>query len=314
MKPLRMAAYCRVSTQKEAQLDSLAHQEEFFASYARRGQLVLTRIYADAGISGRQMKHRTEFLTMLRDAQARAFDVLCVKDISRFARNTVDCLQAVRLLKKYGIQIRFLSEGQECIGNSEFILTVYASLAQEESAHLSKRIQFGKDINAKKGRVPPVIFGYTRTGLFSLRRLPREADIVREIFRLYLTGMGTTGIAARLNQAGKTTKRGNAWNARGVRRCLDNPIYCGILVNHKSTVIDYLEGTVRALPREDWYVHARPEWAIVSPETFEAAQCERERRRAIAERGKACGINRNIRPTGAVGEDHGAGVPLRLLL
>lgn len=293
MKPLRMAAYCRVSTQKEAQLDSLAHQEEFFASYARKQQMILTHIYADGGISGRQMKHRTEFLRMLRDAQTHAFDVLCVKDISRFARNTVDCLQAVRQLKKCGVQIRFLSEGQECMGDSEFILTVYASLAQEESAHLSKRIQFGKDINAKKGRVPPVLFGYTRTGLFSLRKQPEEAEVVREIFRLYLTGMGAANIAAQLNDAGKTTKRGNAWNARGVRRCLDNPIYCGILVNHKSTVVDYLEGTVRALPENERYVHARPEWAIVSTETFEAVRRERERRRAIAERGKACGTDRN---------------------
>lgn len=293
MKPLRMAAYCRVSTQKEAQLDSLAHQEAFFTSYARKEQLVLTHIYADAGLSGRQIKHRTEFLHMLDDAQKQAFDVLCVKDISRFARNTVDCLQAVRLLKKYGIQLRFLSEGQECMGNSEFILTVYASLAQEESAHLSKRIKFGKEINAKRGRVPPVIFGYTRTGLFSLRKQPREAEVVREIFRLYLTGIGAASIASQLNHAGKTTKRGKQWDARGVRRCLDNPIYCGVLVNHKSTVTDYLEGTVQPLPQEQWYVHARPRWAIVSTETFAAAQRERKRRRTIAENGKACGTNRN---------------------
>lgn len=96
MIPLRMAAYCRVSTQKQTQLDSLAHQRLFFASYARSNQLHLTHIYADAGISGRQMRNRTEFLHMLDDARAGVFDVLCVKDISRFARNTVDCLQAVR--------------------------------------------------------------------------------------------------------------------------------------------------------------------------------------------------------------------------
>lgn len=88
MTRLRMAAYCRVSTQKQTQLDSLAHQRLFFASYARSNQLHLTHIYADAGISGRQMRNRTEFLHMLDDAQAGAFDVLCVKDISRFARNT----------------------------------------------------------------------------------------------------------------------------------------------------------------------------------------------------------------------------------
>lgn len=293
MIPLRMAAYCRVSTQKQTQLDSLAHQRLFFASYARSNQLHLTHIYADAGISGRQMRNRTEFLHMLDDAQAGAFDVLCVKDISRFARNTVDCLQAVRQLKQCGVQLRFLSEGQACMGDSEFILTVYASLAQEESAHLSKRIKFGKDINARRGRVPPVIFGYTRTGLFSLRIQPREAETVREMFRLYLAGMGAAGIAAHLNHVGRFTKRGNRWDARGVRRCLDNSIYCGVFVNHKSTVVDYLEGKTQALPQQDWYVHARPEWAIVSRELFEAVQGERRRRRTIAAQGKACGTNRN---------------------
>ena len=103
---------------------------------------------------------------------------------------------------------------------------------------MSKRIKFGKDINARRGRVPPVIFGYTRTGLFSLRIQPREAETVREMFRLYLAGMGAAGIAARLNHAGRFTKRGNRWDARGVRRCLDNSIYCGVFVNHKSTVVD----------------------------------------------------------------------------
>ena len=233
---------------------------------------------------------------ILRDTagwELREGDTLIVESISRFARNTVDCLQAVRQLKQCGVQLRFLSEGQACMGDSEFILTVYASLAQEESAHLSKRIKFGKDINARRGRVPPVIFGYTRTGLFSLRIQPREAETVREMFRLYLAGMGAAGIAAHLNHAGRFTKRGNRWDARGVRRCLDNSIYCGVFVNHKSTVVDYLEGKTQALPQQDWYVHARPEWAIVSRELFEAVQGERRHRRAIAAQGKACGTNRN---------------------
>ena len=129
---LRMAAYCRVSTKKEAQLDSLAHQKEFFTEYAKKEGMLLTAVYADEGVSGRQMRHREQFLAMLEDAKKGKFDLLAVKDISRFARNTVDCLQAIRSLKKQGIIIRFLSAGQETLGESEFILTVYASLAQEE--------------------------------------------------------------------------------------------------------------------------------------------------------------------------------------
>lgn len=298
---LRMAAYCRVSTKKEAQLDSLAHQKEFFTEYAQKEGMLLTAVYADEGVSGRQMRHREQFLAMLEDAKKGKFDLLAVKDISRFARNTVDCLQAIRSLKKQGIIIRFLSAGQETLGESEFILTVYASLAQEESANLSKRIRFGKEINAKKGRVPPVLYGYDRLDLFHLRINGAEAAVIRQMFSLYLDEAGTAAIARQLNRQGCLTKKGKQWDSRGIRRCLQNSLYCGILVNHKTVVTDFLEGTVALLPENEQYCHMRPEWAIVSPEEFQAVQAERQRRRQIA--GKACGTNRNTGPTAAGGKD-----------
>ena len=278
----RMAAYCRVSTRKEAQLDSLQHQKEFFSQYAQKEGLILTAVYADEGVSGRQLRHREQFLQMLADAKTGAFDVVAVKDISRFARNTVDCLQAVRALKKQGIPVRFLSAGQESMGESEFILTVYASLAQEESANLSKRVKFGKEINAKKGRVPPMLYGYDRVDLFHLNIVPAEAAVVRFIFVRYLDGWGALRIARELNRLQQPTKRGKLWDSRGVRRILRNPVYSGVLVNHKSTVSDYLEGTVVRLPERAHYKHSRPEWAIISPEQFAAAQQELARRRTIA--------------------------------
>lgn len=300
-KHLRMAAYCRVSTKKEAQLDSLIHQKEFFTEYAQKEGMLLTAVYADEGVSGRQMRHREQFLTMLEDAKHGQFDVLAVKDVSRFARNTVDCLQAIRLLKRQGIGIRFISAGQETLGESEFILTVYASLAQEESANLSKRIRFGKEINAKKGRVPPLLYGYDRLDLFHLRINMEEAEVIRQIFSWYLEGEGTTAIARQLNRQGSRTKKGKQWDSRGIRRCLQNSMYCGILINHKTVVTDFLEGTVAMLPENEQYFHMRPEWAIVSPDQFRAVQAERQRRRQIA--GKACGINRNTGPAAAVSED-----------
>ena len=276
----RMAAYCRVSTKKEAQLDSLAHQKEFFSQYAEREGLLLTEVYADEGVSGRQMRRREQFLRMLTEAEEGKFDLVAVKDISRFARNTVDCLQAVRTLKKQGISVRFLSSGQESMGESEFILTVYASLAQEESANLSKRVKFGKEINAKKGRVPPMLYGYDRIDLFTLRINPNEAAIVRFIFEKYLDGWGALRIARELNRLQQPTKRGKEWDSRGIRRILRNPIYCGVLVNHKSTVSDYLEGTVVPLPAGAHYRHSRPEWAMITPAQFEAVQQEIVQRRA----------------------------------
>lgn len=221
-------------------------------------------------------------MRMLADAGEGRFDVVAVKDISRFARNTVDCLQAVRALKKQGIPVRFLSAGQESMGESEFILTVYASLAQEESANLSKRVKFGKEINAKKGRVPPMLYGYDRVDLFTLRINSAEAAIVRFLFERYADGWGALRIAQELNRLGKPTKLGKEWNARGVRRILCNPVYCGTLVNHKSVVVDYLDGTVAPLPERMQYRHSRPDWAIITPEQFEAVQEEMARRRMIA--------------------------------
>ena len=285
-KPVRLAAYCRVSTKKEEQLDSLAHQKEFFEQYAAREGMELAAIYADEGVSGRQLRRREQFSRMLSDAACGAFDLVAVKDISRFARNTVDCLQAIRTLKKQGIAVRFLSSGQESMGDSEFILTVYSSLAQEESANLSKRVKFGKELNAKKGRVPPMLYGYDRVDLFTLRICPAEADAVRLMFARYLDGWGAARIAQELNRAGVPTKLGKQWESRGVRRCLCNPVYCGTLVNHRSTVVDYLDGTVKPLPACEWFSHERPNWAIVSRAQFDAVQLEMARRRCIAEGGK----------------------------
>ena len=157
---MKIAAYCRVSTDKDEQLDSLEHQKEFFTEYATKNGHKLVRLYADEGISGTSLKRRVEFQRLLQDAKLGIFDVVVVKDISRFARNTVDFLQSIRALKSLGINTMFLTANMESLGESEFVLTVFSALAQEESVNLSKRVKFGKKINAQKGRVPRVIFGY----------------------------------------------------------------------------------------------------------------------------------------------------------
>lgn len=131
---MRIAAYCRVSTDKEDQLNSLATQKEFFEEYAKRTGHTLIRIYADEGITGTRTKSRKEFQRMMRDAEHGMFEMLCVKDISRLARNTVDLLQSVRTLKSYGIETQFLTANMTSMGNSEFVLTIFGALAQEESS------------------------------------------------------------------------------------------------------------------------------------------------------------------------------------
>ena len=270
---MRVAAYCRVSTDKDEQLDSLNHQKEFFVEYAKRSDYELVRLYADEGISGTSLKKREEFKRLLRDAELGLFDMVVVKDISRFARNTVDALQSIRKLKSMGICTLFLTANMDSMGDSEFILTLFSAMAQEESSNLSKRVKWGKRINAEKGRVPQRIFGYDRIDNFTLEINPTEAIVVRKIFSLYNDqGLGCRTISATLNRDRDKTKLGSDWNARGVRRILVNPIYCGILINHKYEIEDYLTGRQIRLPEEEQFCHSRPAWAIVTPEAFRKAQ------------------------------------------
>lgn len=269
MKPIKIAAYCRVSTEKESQLDSLDNQKLFFREYAEKNGFELVNIYADEGVSGRQMKKRAAFLRMLDDAEKGYFGTVVVKDISRFARNTVDFLKAVRFLKTHGIDVRFLSGNQTVLGDSEFILTVFGALAQEESANLSKRVKFGKKISAQKGRVPNIIYGYDRVDSFHLKINPYEAETVKRIFGLYSSGeFGFRKIADILNSENIPTKRGYEWSSKTVRRILTNPLYCGELVNRRFEVADFLSGEVRKLPESENFHHVRPDFAIVPKSDF----------------------------------------------
>lgn len=270
---MKIAAYCRVSTDKEEQKESLQHQKEFFAEYARRNGHELVRLYADEGISGTSLKKREEFKRLLRDAELGLFELVVVKDVSRFARNTVDALQSVRKLKSLGINTVFINANMTSIGDGEFALTLFSAMAQEESNNLSKRVKWGKRINAEKGRVPPRVFGYDKVDNFTLAINEDEARIVRKIFSLYIDrGLGCRSISMELNRDGDRTKFGNAWDARGVKRILVNPLYSGVLVNHKYEIEDFLTGKQVNIPKDDWFYHERPEWAIVTPERFRRAQ------------------------------------------
>ena len=277
---MKIAAYCRVSTDKDEQLDSLAHQKEFFSEFAVKNGHKLVRLYADEGITGTSLKKRGEFQRLLQDAKFGIFEMVVVKDISRFARNTVDFLQSIRTLKALGINTLFLTANMESLGESEFILTVFSALAQEESVNLSKRVKFGKKINAQKGRVPQRIFGYNRIDNFTLEINPKEAEVVREIYRLYLDrGLGCRTISLELNRLGLKTKFDCEWNPRGVRRVLMNPIYCGEYINNKYEIKDCLEGKQVRIPADQHLHHERPEWAIISRETFDRAQVLLDERR-----------------------------------
>ena len=271
---MRIAAYCRVSTDSDEQLDSLENQKLFFSEFAKNNNLKLIKIYADEGISGKQMKNRTEFLQMLNDAKLDIFDMVVVKDISRFARNTVDFLNSIRELKAIGVEVKFLSNNQTILGDSEFILTIFSAMAQEESANLSKRVKFGKKINASKGRVPTKVYGYDRINNFELKPSENEKAVVLKIFDLYVNeGYGASKIAKILNDEKIPTKlNAEAWIPRTIRRILTNPVYIGKLVNNKYEIKDYLTGERIELSESENFIHDRPDFRIISDEIFEAAQ------------------------------------------
>ncbi len=272
---MNIAAYCRVSTDKADQLNSLEAQKEFFSEYTKRTGDTLVRLYADEGISGTKIKNRKEFLRMMSDAERGLFDMVVVKDISRFARNTVDLLQNVRKLKALGIETQFLTANMTSMGNSEFVLTIFGALAQEESANTSKRVKFGKKMNAEKGRVPNIVYGYDKTigDYFNLTINEEEAKVIRQIYKWYTEeGFGGAAIANKLNEKGIKTKRNCKWSQNATCRILSNELYTGKIINGKQEVSDFLTGQRKEKDETEWMVVERPELRIIDDETFEKAQ------------------------------------------
>jgi len=273
--PSRYVAYCRVSTKKGEQLDSLEQQREFFQGYAEKIGVELLGIYADEGKTGTRMKGRAQLLRLLADAQENMFDVVLIKDISRLARNTVDFLTVIRQLKAIGITVVFINSDQSSSESSEFMLTLLSAVAQEESANASKRTKFGKKMNAEKGKVPNQIYGYNKTigDLFNLEINQEEAEVVRRIFDMYLYDrIGCAAIARLLNEEGLKTKRGADWSQVAIGRLLKHEIYIGKIVNGKQEVEDFLTSKRLEKDKSEWIITRRPDLAIIEEEPFYQAQ------------------------------------------
>ncbi len=272
---MNIAAYCRVSTDKSDQLNSLEAQKRFFTEFTEQNGHNLVKLYADEGISGTKTKNRKEFLKLMRDAKQGLFDMVVVKDISRFARNTVDFLQSIRTLKALGIETTFLTANMTVLGNSEFVLTIFGALAQEESANTSKRVKFGKKMNAEKGRVPNIVYGYDKTigDYFNLKINEEEAQTIRQIYEWYLNeGYGASKIANKLNEKGVKTKRKCAWSQNAICRILTNELYTGKIINGKEEVGDFLTGVRVTKDESEWIVTDRPDLKIIEPEQYDKVQ------------------------------------------
>jgi site-specific DNA recombinase len=277
------AVYCRVSTEKESQASSMDNQREFFEKLFEREDIILYKIYADEGISGTKLKQRKQFNALIKDAKAKKFDRIYVKDVSRFSRNTLDFLNVYRDLKSHGARMFFVTNSFDSEEASEFMITMIAAMAQEESAKVSERIKFAKNLSAEKGRVPNFVYGYDRVDRYTLQINSQERKVVETIFDLYINqGLGQLKIAQELNSLGVKTKKENKnWQSSVVGQLLKNQIYIGKIINHKSYIKDFLTSKRHINNEQDWVIKDVPEYRIISEEIFEKAQQELNNRGKI---------------------------------
>lgn len=282
---LRVAAYCRVSTDREDQANSLHSQQIYFSDYIQNHEdWQLAGIYADEGISGTSTRKREEFNRMIRDAQAGRIDLILTKEVSRFARNTVDTLSHTRKLKGLGVGVIFISDNIDTRDNDgELRLTLMASMAQEESRKTSERVKWGQKRRMEAGVVfgNDSLFGYTtKDGKLNIKE--DEAEIVRHIYSKFLNeGKGTHVIARELYEEGiapPKTATGK-WSCVMVRRILRNEKYVGDLLQKKFVTVDYLthQKIENRGKEEQVYLkdHHEP---IIDRATWEATQAELARR------------------------------------
>ena len=274
---IRCAAYCRVSSSSEDQLHSYAAQVKFYSEkFIGSETEELVDIYADEGISGTGTAKRTEFQRLIRDCKRGKIDRIYAKSLSRFARNTKDCLNTVRLLRELGISIYFEKENIDTAKtNDELIITVMGSLAQEESTSIAQNMRWGIRKQMEKGAFKPrtAPFGYkSENGKLVIDE--QESEIVKEIFRWYLSGIGTTQIANKLNeQYGRKGEKQIKWCHTIVRYILSNERYIGDLLLEKTYRTDTLPSVKKKNngERDQFYVTDSHD-AIISRDEFEKVQ------------------------------------------
>lgn len=300
--------YGRVSTEHEAQLSALSNQIQWYAdqmnlhkdewelveqlgtkNFFIGGKLADTRgKYIDQGITGTQAKNRTEFLKMIKEAKKQDFDLIVTREVCRFARNTVDALAYTRELKKQGIEVFFVNDNIWTFQpDAEFRLSIMAALAQEESKKISERVKAGQETSRQKG----ILYGSGNILGYDLKRNidangnwdssdntyiinKEQAETVRLIFSMYLSGMGTLKIVKELTNLKRKNAAGEvSWCASKISRILHNKTYAGYKCYNKSTTPEFLDHERKQNLDRDSYIYVKGDWEpIVSLEDWELVQ------------------------------------------
>lgn len=278
MKQRTIAIYARVSTEHEAQLSALENQIQYYDNLCLlHPEWKLYKMYVDEGITGTSVKKRKDFMSMMEDAENGCFDLLVTREVSRFARNTVDTLQQTRLLKKYGVEVYFTEDNIWTLNDDdgELRLTIMATLAQNESKKTSSRVKAGQMVSFQNGVAygNGNILGYDRKDKEYVVN-PEQAKTVRMIYDMYLDGMGMRKIQFELEKAGRLTATGlTNWSCANIGRILNNPFYSGTIVYRKQFVPDYLEQKkINNFDFVDKVVVEGTHEPIITKEEFEGVQ------------------------------------------
>lgn len=284
-RQIRVAAYCRVSTKEEEQLNSYDVQTKYYTEKINsEPKWTLAGIFADKGISGTSLKKRDEFKRMIKDCKCGKIDMIITKSISRFARNTVDCLENTRLLKELGVDVFFEEQGIHSTDpGAEFYITLYGSIAQSESENISANVKWGKAQSAKEGNVPfqyKRFLGYRKGADGKPEIDPEQAETVKRIYGRFLAGDSLAKIADDLNMDEIPTPSGKgSWLRGTIQSILTNEKYKGDAVLNKTYISDCLTKKVKINngERPKYYVENNHP-AIIESATFGRVQEEMARR------------------------------------
>lgn len=284
---LRVAAYARVSSSSDEQLNSFAAQNRYYTELlSDKDNWQLVDIYADEGITGTSARKRPEFLRMIRQCKQGKIDIVLTKSISRFARNTVDCLNYVRALKELGIAVIFEKENMNTLEiDSEILITMLGAFAQSESESISANVRWGKRQAMKEGKAIinyKHLYGYRKGADGRPEIIPEQAGVVRKIYDLFLSGTPIRGILEYLNANNiPNISGGSQWAKNAVNSILTNEKYCGDVLLQKTYIDDCINKKVKKNTGQlPMYLVQNHHEGIISREIFDAAQAELARRSA----------------------------------
>ena len=286
-RQLRVAAYCRVSTDDEEQLTSYEAQKNYYTDKIMTNkEWTMAGIFADEGITGTSARKRPEFLRMIRQCKKGKIDIVLTKSISRFARNTVDCLNYVRSLKELGIAVIFEKENMNTLEiDSEILITMLGAFAQSESESISANVRWGIRQAMKEGKAAinyRYFYGYRKGEDGRPEIIPEQAEVVRKIYDLFLSGTPIRGILEYLNANNIPNISGESqWARNAVNSILTNEKYCGDVLLQKTYIDDCINKKIKKNTGQlPMYLVQNHHEGIISRETFDAAQAELARRSA----------------------------------